>query len=288
MKTKTTFFLFAFIAAAAVTFGFDVMHNNGEAGRTGSPGESTCNIMCHTGSSLNDGTGSVTISSPDLIGWQYMPGDTYTININVARVGNSLFGFGVECLTMVATPQNAGTLIITNTTETQFKFATVMTVSRRNVVHKLNGGIGTNSKTFSFKWKAPATNIGNVTFYVAGNAANGNNTTSGDHIYTTTQLVVPDPTAGISAGEGALNSFSVFPNPASNFVTLSYNAPAGAQVVAELISPEGKNAGVIYSATGDDQQHEVTIDLPENLATGIYSLRLTDGNNAAVRRLVIE
>src|ERR1041385_7098079 len=35
------------------------------------------------------------------------------------------------------------------------------------------------------RWKAPSQTVGRVTFYAAGNAANGNGDPSGDFIYTT-------------------------------------------------------------------------------------------------------
>ncbi|MBC7412670.1 MAG: T9SS type A sorting domain-containing protein, partial [Bacteroidia bacterium] len=46
------------------------------------------------------------------------------------------------------------------------------------------------TKSWSFDWTAPATNIGSVTFYGAFNGSNNNGSSTGDIIYTTT-LVVP-------------------------------------------------------------------------------------------------
>jgi uncharacterized protein (TIGR03437 family) len=57
------------------------------------------------------------------------------------------------------------------------------------VEHTLSGTrLGTTgSVTFEFDWTPPATNVGDIKVYIAGNAANGNNQDdSGDHIYTAT------------------------------------------------------------------------------------------------------
>src|ERR1044072_20143 len=121
---KTRIMVIAAIAFGAFAVSFDVLDDNGKAGRTGSPGESNC-TGCHTGSALNDGTGSVTISSPDLPTWEYMPGDTYAINVTVARTGNPLFGFDLECLTGSTPAQNGGTLLVTNAAETHILSVTV-------------------------------------------------------------------------------------------------------------------------------------------------------------------
>ena len=40
--------------------------------------------------------------------------------------------------------------------------------------------------TYEFDWNPPATDVGSVTIYVAANAANGDLTQNGDHIYTAT------------------------------------------------------------------------------------------------------
>jgi uncharacterized protein (TIGR03437 family) len=45
--------------------------------------------------------------------------------------------------------------------------------------------------TFQFDWTPPATNVGPVTFYVAGNAANGNGANTGDQIYTSSVQLTP-------------------------------------------------------------------------------------------------
>jgi uncharacterized protein (TIGR03118 family) len=45
--------------------------------------------------------------------------------------------------------------------------------------------------TFEFDWTPPATNVGDVVLYVAGNAANGDNNLTGDHIYTSNVELAP-------------------------------------------------------------------------------------------------
>jgi len=70
--------------------------------------------------------------------------------------------------------------------------------------------------TYTFMWTPPATSVGNITIYVAGNAGVGNPATAtGDHIYATTYTLTPS-TGGtapaISAGgivsAGAFGGFT--------------------------------------------------------------------------------
>jgi len=83
---------------------------------------------------------------------------------------------------------NGGTLNITDATHTQIKSATVSGVSRRNVVHTLDGGANPSSMTFNFSWTAPAAGTGPVTFYFAGVAADGDGNESNDYVYKSNQV----------------------------------------------------------------------------------------------------
>jgi uncharacterized protein (TIGR03118 family) len=58
----------------------------------------------------------------------------------------------------------------------------------------------TGGVTFQFDWTPPTTNVGNLVLYVAANAANGDGTPAGDHIYT-------------SSLELTSNDTSTFPRP---------------------------------------------------------------------------
>lgn len=161
----------------ALTSAKIVLQDNGIAGYTNSPGEQNC-TACHNSFSANTGGGSLSITTTPSIGATgYVPGATYTVNVTVAKTGVSLFGFGTEILN--ASNANAGTISVINTAQTKL----LNSGARRNVVHQLNGGAATDTKTFSFLWVAPST-AGAATIYAAGVAANGNGQSSSDYVYT--------------------------------------------------------------------------------------------------------
>lgn len=215
----------------------DLLDKDGKAGRTGSPGENDC-TGCHTSFAVNSGPGSITISSPNLTNWEYVPGQSYQIDVTVAQAGTPLFGFGFEAL-RTSNNSNGGTLSITNSTQTQLKSFSVQGNNRTNVVHKENGGLSNDSHTFSFNWTAPATNIGNVMFYTAGNAANNQNDSLGDYIYKTSQLVTPF----ISGVEEMLseNGIIAFPNPAVDYFRIQVSADNSIESV-KLYDLNGRTA----------------------------------------------
>jgi hypothetical protein len=142
------------------------------AGRTGAPGESTC-IDCHTSFPLNSGDGTLSLSGVPAPG--YNPGTTYTIMVNLEDPEQSRWGFELTVLDNVDNNQ-AGTLIRTDMTNTQL----LQDSGRQYIEHTSAGtfnGTPDVSPGWSFDWQAPDPGVGPVTFYIAGNAANGSGRT---------------------------------------------------------------------------------------------------------------
>ena len=49
----------------------------------------------------------------------------------------------------------------------------------------------TGKGTFTIEWTPPATDVGEIIFYFAGNAANNSSSPTGDHIYTSSMVIRP-------------------------------------------------------------------------------------------------
>jgi hypothetical protein len=74
------------IPSAIIVFTSSMYKQTGIAGRTGSPGESTCQ-SCHSDFALNSGPGTISISNFGMNNWQYVPGQTYPITVTVSQLG---------------------------------------------------------------------------------------------------------------------------------------------------------------------------------------------------------
>jgi len=150
------------------------------AAKTGAPGEGLCN-ECHSGNAVNDGVGSVAIGG---VPTAYTPSQTYSLTATVQRSGQIRWGFE---LTVLKNSDSTAAGALANTT---LLTSTQTSLGRAYVSHTtLNGQDGTFSGSpsgaWTFDWTAPAAGAGAVTFYAAGNAANGNGSTNGDFIYST-------------------------------------------------------------------------------------------------------
>lgn len=165
---------------AGIGFGSWVLYPTGSpGGKTGSPGDGGANCtQCHAGTPQS-ASGWITTNIP---GSGYTAGQTYTITATGTHTGVGKFGF--ETTAEDNSNAKKGTFIITDLTQTRLVNA------NKAVTHTSSGNtpVG-NSKTWTFDWTAPAAGTGNITFYGAFNAANGNGTSTGDVIYLTSTMV---------------------------------------------------------------------------------------------------
>jgi hypothetical protein len=154
------------------------------ASRTGAPGDiGTCNASrCHNTFALNSSTGSVTITTDD----HYVPGQPMVLTVTVAR--DEAVRFGFEITAKDASNQHVGTFTLIDP-NTEFAENDPNYVTHDNAVD------GTASHAWTVGWTPPGDATTPVTFYAAGNTANGNDLPSGDHIYTTSRTVTPAPAA---------------------------------------------------------------------------------------------
>jgi hypothetical protein len=168
-----------------------VTSSNGEAAKTGAPGENTC-TQCHTSYAINDPAGSITANVVGATGGQYQAGQTYQVTVNIAKAGASIFGFSGVALD--ASGANIGTIVAGSDNHTQASSASG--TNRTYVLQNMNGGLAADQKTFTFSWTAPATASGNVSFYFTGLAGNNNGGNSGDYVYSTTLTLTPASMGG--------------------------------------------------------------------------------------------
>ena len=191
--------LFAVSSGTVFAFSFDPPDE-----KTGAPNENTCaQTGCHAGNDLNVSGGSLMLTVPET----YTPSEVYTIVVNLARTGQSRWGF--EMTALDADGASAGSFVIDDAGNTQASEAN----SKQYIQHTSIGTAqGTNdTHSWEFEWTAPDADIGPITFYAAGNAANGDFAATGDYIYTAQgESTPPIPVvAGVSlevVGESALST----------------------------------------------------------------------------------
>ena len=172
-----------------------VPKENGSCAQTG----------CHVGTA-NSGSGSVTVTFPS--GTTYTPGakQHLVVTISDPALTQREWGFQLTARPSSSTSTQAGsfassdastTVMCSDSTldpnrERELVFGVTQTCPANQplsyIEHSRAGSSASVGKTgsysYQFDWTPPATNVGNIVVYVAGNAANGDTTANGDHIYT--------------------------------------------------------------------------------------------------------
>ncbi|HEV2761658.1 MAG TPA: choice-of-anchor V domain-containing protein, partial [Pyrinomonadaceae bacterium] len=213
------------------------------AGHTSAPGEFNCS-ECHVTS--EPGTGKLIVEAPT----HYAPGQTYQLKVRQTNTDLTRLRWGFQLTALDSDNQKAGLLASTDSftqvLDNQGPFP-----NRQYVEHTEAGTFEgqQGGATWTFNWTAPASDVGPVAFYAAGNQANGDRNTSGDHVYFTFVVSVP--------GEPAPD-FAVSISPASRTVT-----PGGVAVYNVTVAPSGGfNGQVTLSAANQPAGASAVFDPP--------------------------
>ncbi|HEX6718921.1 MAG TPA: PQQ-dependent sugar dehydrogenase [Pyrinomonadaceae bacterium] len=204
------------------------------AGYTGAPQEEpdAC-AECHV--PPDAGTGHISITAPQT----YVPGQTYPITVTHTNADQTRLRWGFE-LTVLdnASDEKAGNLQNTDGL-TQILNNAGPGSARQYVEHTAAGTfIGQhNGASWTFNWTAPATDVGPVTFYAAGNQANNDGNTSGDYIYKTFVA---------SAPASSTPDFALSVSPASGNVV-----PGGSALYTVTVTPLAGFTGQVDLSTSN-------------------------------------
>ena len=264
--------LLLFLAAIAIGFitTSGILYSGGSpGGKTRSPGDvSTC-TQCH-GGIANPVTGWITTNVPPT---GYIPGNTYNVTVTATQSGISKFGF--ECTAEDAFASKVGTFIILMGAQTK------LANNNHPVTHKAAGTSATGgSKSWAFAWTAPATGTGVVTFYAAFNAANGNNSTTGDIIYKSNLAVQESPPNNppyfvsnpvVEATVGQTYSYSIEADDMDGNTNLTISCPT-------------KPIWLVFSDIGNGVALLMGTPQTVNVGTHSVELQVSDGMAPAVNQ----
>lgn len=176
-----------------------VMYGGGPpSSMTNATGENNC-TSCHSGS-LNPTPGNLTnlTLTGSFTGGGYLPDSTYSLTLSYSQSGISRFGFQITAL---RTDNNDPTGDFTAGTGSAKQTATVSGKTRQYLNHTSGGTSGSGSKSWTFTWDAPPSNVDTISFYVVVNAANSDGQNTGDQIYAKIFKIAASsllPTASIS------------------------------------------------------------------------------------------
>lgn len=191
MKTRGMISAAAALALAAGLAAADSGRVHGRAfpqgappGFTGGFGEPTC-TQCHFGGELNEPGGMLTV---DGLPERYTPGETYRLIVRLRRAEAAAAGFQLSVRT--AAGAQAGALAAEGAA-VQVRADGAGGVQYAG--HTLPGSVPATpgAAEWTVQWTAPAAAAGPLTLHAAGNAADGDASPFGDHVYAVERGIAP-------------------------------------------------------------------------------------------------
>lgn len=169
---------------------------------TGGFGEGNC-TQCHQGTPVNGAPGSVVIGAPAF----YVPGASMPVTVTIQDTSGGRQRWGFELSARFKDGRQAGSFTASPPVGVQaisgVQYAT----------HQPAQSFSGSSFTYTVNWTAPGdAGGGDVVFNAAGNAANGDFTNGGDHIFTGQATAAAPLVVAVSSG-GVVNGAAFVPAP---------------------------------------------------------------------------
>jgi hypothetical protein len=247
--------------------------------RTGAPDETYC-TDCHSGTPLNGGGGSMSIVFSGANN-KYKPGKTYFITVTVTDAAQSVRG-GFETTILDQNNLPAGTNFIINPDNTMLR------LDPNNGRYYVTNYQGPPYTTWTYKWKAPASSVGNITIYCATNASNDDFTPSGDHIYASTLVIKPKPVMKEGSFSMEQDDFSVYPTLVQKEFHAKYFAEDAGHVQMLLLNMNGEIQEVLADEQVEAGAYEPSFNLTKNYAPGIYLVAFKMNDEMEMQKIVIQ
>ena len=172
---------------------------------------------CHSGNAVNAGSGTMSITGLPI---DYIPGETYDLAVIISDPSASSYGFQ---LAAIADGLATGSL------------SAVSSGMRTESGAIEHSGVSSTG-SWNFRWTAPSSDQGVISFYASGVAANGNGSSSGDYVYVTSEDLSPT---------------------SSNQISMDWNASTGGVIYSSpTIGPDG----TIFIGSNDNLLHAFNPD----------------------------
>jgi hypothetical protein len=286
------------VVALAIVIGLPLLFTNfttkyikssgAHPGTTGAPGEETCAMAgCHSPATVNYNVAGVNIFTFPTADSSYVPGQTYTISLKAQKASVVKFGFEIVALEDSGNT-NVGKWTLTDSVRVQEISDLIGGGIRRFLTHTFDGnsatGVGEN--VWSFKWTAPATDEGDITFYFASNCTNNDGYSTGDDIYLNSFKI-----------HSAANSINEFVNeqksniyfiPSSNEIVFDYVLKADKRVSFYLVDAFGRTVYETKELPKNAGRNVEKINISNDVVKGVYLANVKIGNSIMTKKVIID
>jgi hypothetical protein len=254
-----------------------------QKGYTGAPGDqpSTC-ITCHNSGTfaptatlqILDATGTTAVT-------KYTLGAEYTLRLTITATSGTPMAYGFQMIDIRKKDSANVKGFLPKTSQAMDIGIDTIAASGR-VYAEHNAKLASN--IINVKWKAPATDLGTIVFYAAGNAVNSSGNTAGDNGTASVSVQITSP---ISSGVNELAdniNIQISPNPTPSVAALRLESRINKAVKVQIVDLTGRavfseNWGISIGA------NQRSIDL-KDFAKGVYMIQIIDNQNVVSKKVI--
>jgi hypothetical protein len=143
-------------------------------------------------------------------------------------------------------------------------------------------------KEYSYKWTAPAIGTGPVTFYFSSLSSNMDDATSDDTTYNNSYVITEKVSIPEGLNTASFNAaMSVYPNPASSMINVNFNNASKGMTTVTMFSYDGKQSISLLNEVLSSGNQTLNLNLPSDIKSGIYFIRVSNSNTNAVRKILV-
>jgi hypothetical protein len=258
------------------------------AGYTGNPPAYQDCSYCHPHSGpYNDSTAFLLTIGPDTTHLSlltsglttYTPNRVYYLRVQATHT-RPIYGFELSANDTAGNSLDIGSFTVLDTSNTSLStidgFGTYVGHHNANQNHQ-----------WTFTWTAPAAYLGPITFYWAGNDADGDDSVppNGDTIYLVQKTIYASPGASVNSISDELSDVRVFPTVCTDNFKLEINMASKNNVACQLLDMQGKVLIQVLDETLSSGNYTHTVCV-SNLAPGMYLLNTQIGSAYSVKKII--
>ncbi len=256
----------------------------------------TCNQSgCHNSFSTfqRKDVGIILLSSTNIPRYGYTPDTTYTITASVVSANLFTFGFENTVEDSLGTKMQ-GTIIVTDNTNTQLTSPAFLVIHSDTFRYITHTSQGTNYKSWTYNWKAPAKGSGTAFIYQAYNLS-PHNPSAGDYgpqddsIFTSICRIpenvndsMPAKTkTGIATVANPQLQVTVYPTVSNGQFSVAIgNGNIGNVYTMEIYNMKGEK---VYQSQISNLKSQISLNAPD----GEYFVGLRTENASTFKKIII-
>lgn len=234
--------------------------------------KSSCNI-CHAGIQTTTLNHENALLTSDIPSSGYIPGTTYNMTLYV-KTQKPKLGFDIRA-------QNSkGTLVGTANNVTNGK------ILSGEVVHNSTNTVSGDHKTITFKWTAPSTGTGDVTFW-GSIAINPMGTQSMDTLNKISVVFHEDQTIGLLDDYFTNDNLTISPTSTPNQFEIKYEVITRSNLSIKLYDLNGAMVRQLFNAPNTNPGEYTHIIDCSILKAGLYSILVQTNKEIAVKKICV-